>query len=196
MISQPSEKKPKQKKERPAPLAEISANIPRGFGRSASAKISKSIQRGRQTRARDHHGSPRHPVSFSAYRQGHEDLSEEADSFLSTGWPDEPSIRSAHSLGSFPYATYSTAAQGDHRRVLPALLNESKANTWIRFNLRERHPVHSLNPFSISNRGSPTSMVKQGGGRGTSLNNHNGLTRVSARAQHPTSHDISTGEHR
>lgn len=55
--------------------------------------------------------------------------------------------------------------------------------------LRERHPIHSLNPFSLSSRGSPTSITKHGGGRTTSLL---GQGRTSSRAP-AASQDFSTG---
>ncbi|KAK0389384.1 hypothetical protein NLU13_2959 [Sarocladium strictum] len=160
-IDPPSEKKPKQKRKRPAPLAEISANVPRGFSRSTTAKVSKSVQRAKQSRASDHDSSPHHPGPFQPYKQNHQVFSDGSDSFLSATWPNEPSIRSAHTLGSFPYPTYSTVSHADQR-----------------FNFRERYPVHSLNPFSLSNRGSPTSITKQGGGRTQGSNTHRRPTRT------------------
>jgi hypothetical protein len=113
---QVSEKRSKQKRKRPAPLSEISGNVPRGFGRSASTKVPKPAPR-RPPRTRDSNDSPHIPAALPSYRQDHHSFGEETDSFLSS-WPEEPSIRSAHTLGSFPYATFSTTSQEDHRFVV------------------------------------------------------------------------------
>lgn len=63
------------------------------------------------------------------------------------------------------------------------------SNDDSRFHIRDRHPFHSLNPFSLTSGGSPTLLTKHGGNETTSASG-----RISTRAQTIEDHDLVTGK--
>ncbi|KAH8176105.1 hypothetical protein LIA77_04523 [Sarocladium implicatum] len=115
LMNKKSDKKPKSRRKRPAALTEISVNIPRGTGSgSLSAKVVKPTARHRQSRHRDANNASQATPSFQSIHHSQQTLADVDDTFNPAGWSDELSIRSAHTLGSFPYATFATA-QGANR---------------------------------------------------------------------------------
>lgn len=96
---------------------DVSTNVPRNTTRLTRAKAAKASPRVGPTHGHGHDENAQVTPSYLPFNRDIQELSDEGDDMHPATWTGETSIRSAHSLGSFPYATYSTPTHSESRSV-------------------------------------------------------------------------------